>query len=130
MTKIAFIGAGSLGFTGELVRDILTFPLLEDGCLPHYADPHRHRPRRHPEARARRQSRHRPPRHLPDLVLHCAIDAALFLRLQPREARPAGDGHDPPPARLHGLRRDHLRLALAVRAHRQHVLRDRPARRR
>jgi alpha-galactosidase len=30
MTKIAFIGAGSLGFTGELVRDILTFPLLEN----------------------------------------------------------------------------------------------------
>ena len=33
MTKIAFIGAGSLGFTGELVRDILTFPLLEDATL-------------------------------------------------------------------------------------------------
>jgi alpha-galactosidase len=33
MTKIAFIGAGSLGFTGELVRDILTFPLLEDSLL-------------------------------------------------------------------------------------------------
>jgi Alpha-galactosidases/6-phospho-beta-glucosidases, family 4 of glycosyl hydrolases len=30
MMKIAFIGAGSLGFTRELVRDILTFPLLED----------------------------------------------------------------------------------------------------
>jgi alpha-galactosidase len=30
MTKIAFIGAGSLGFTQDLVRDILTFPLLED----------------------------------------------------------------------------------------------------
>lgn len=28
MTKITFIGAGSLGFTRELVRDILTFPLL------------------------------------------------------------------------------------------------------
>jgi len=28
MTKIAFIGAGSLGFTREVVRDILTFPLL------------------------------------------------------------------------------------------------------
>ena len=26
MTKIAFIGAGSLGFTRDLVRDILTFP--------------------------------------------------------------------------------------------------------
>jgi alpha-galactosidase len=33
MTKITFIGAGSLGFTGELVRDILTFPLLEDATL-------------------------------------------------------------------------------------------------
>ncbi|OJX38934.1 MAG: alpha-glucosidase/alpha-galactosidase [Chloroflexi bacterium 44-23] len=33
MTKIAFIGAGSLGFTLELVRDILTFPLLEDAIL-------------------------------------------------------------------------------------------------
>jgi alpha-galactosidase len=33
MTKIAFIGAGSLGFTGELVRDILTFPLLQDAQL-------------------------------------------------------------------------------------------------
>jgi alpha-galactosidase len=29
MTKIVFIGAGSLGFTHELVRDILTFPLLD-----------------------------------------------------------------------------------------------------
>jgi len=30
MTKITFIGAGSLEFTSNLVRDILTFPLLED----------------------------------------------------------------------------------------------------
>ena len=33
MTKITFIGAGSLGFTGELVRDILTFPLLEASTI-------------------------------------------------------------------------------------------------
>lgn len=33
MTKITFIGAGSLGFTSELVRDILTFPLLEDAVI-------------------------------------------------------------------------------------------------
>jgi len=33
MTKITFIGAGSLGFTTELVRDILTFPLLQDATL-------------------------------------------------------------------------------------------------
>ena len=33
MTKIAFIGAGSLGFTRGLVRDILTFPLLKDSTL-------------------------------------------------------------------------------------------------
>jgi alpha-galactosidase len=33
MTKITFIGAGSLGFTEDLVRDILTFPLLEDATL-------------------------------------------------------------------------------------------------
>lgn len=33
MTKIAFIGAGSLGFTANLVRDILTFPLLEDATI-------------------------------------------------------------------------------------------------
>ncbi len=33
MTKITFIGAGSLGFTRELVRDILTFPLLKDATL-------------------------------------------------------------------------------------------------
>ena len=33
MTKIAFIGAGSLGFTRDLVRDILTFPLLQDATL-------------------------------------------------------------------------------------------------
>ncbi len=31
--KIAFIGAGSLGFTSELVRDILTFDLLRDATL-------------------------------------------------------------------------------------------------
>ena len=31
MAKIVFIGAGSFGFTRGLVRDILTFPLLE-GC--------------------------------------------------------------------------------------------------
>jgi alpha-galactosidase len=33
MTRIAFIGAGSLGFTRGLVRDILTFPLLRDAEL-------------------------------------------------------------------------------------------------
>jgi alpha-galactosidase len=33
MTKIAFIGAGSLGFTVGLARDILTFPLLKDATL-------------------------------------------------------------------------------------------------
>jgi alpha-galactosidase len=33
MTKITFIGAGSLGFTAGLVRDILTFPLLEDSQI-------------------------------------------------------------------------------------------------
>jgi len=33
MTKIAFIGAGSLEFTSELVRDILTFPRLEDATI-------------------------------------------------------------------------------------------------
>lgn len=33
MTKIAFIGAGSLGFTRGLVRDILTFPLLENSTI-------------------------------------------------------------------------------------------------
>ena len=30
MAKIAFIGAGSLGFTRRLVRDVLTFDLLRD----------------------------------------------------------------------------------------------------
>jgi len=33
MTKITFIGAGSLEFTSQLVRDILTFPLLEDATI-------------------------------------------------------------------------------------------------
>lgn len=33
MTKITFIGAGSLGFTAGLVRDILTFPLLQDATI-------------------------------------------------------------------------------------------------
>lgn len=33
MTKIAFIGAGSYGFTRGLVRDLLTFPLLQDATL-------------------------------------------------------------------------------------------------
>jgi alpha-galactosidase len=33
MVKIAFIGAGSLGFTRDLVRDILTFPLLQEAAL-------------------------------------------------------------------------------------------------
>jgi alpha-galactosidase len=33
MMKIAFIGAGSLGFTHELIRDILTFPLLQDSTF-------------------------------------------------------------------------------------------------
>jgi len=33
MTKIAFIGAGSLGFTRKLARDLLTFPLLEDATI-------------------------------------------------------------------------------------------------
>ena len=33
MAKVAFIGAGSLGFTRGLVRDLLTFPLLEDATI-------------------------------------------------------------------------------------------------
>jgi len=33
MTKLAFIGAGSLGFTRGLVRDVLTFPLLKDSTI-------------------------------------------------------------------------------------------------
>jgi len=33
MPRITFIGAGSLGFTRGLVRDILTFPLLRDSTL-------------------------------------------------------------------------------------------------
>jgi alpha-galactosidase len=33
MPKSAFIGAGSFGFTRKLVRDILTFPLLESATL-------------------------------------------------------------------------------------------------
>lgn len=33
MAKIAFIGAGRLGFTRKLVRDLLTFPLLRDATL-------------------------------------------------------------------------------------------------
>ena len=33
MTKITFIGAGSLEFTRSLVRDILTFPLLADSTI-------------------------------------------------------------------------------------------------
>jgi alpha-galactosidase len=33
MTRIAFIGAGSFGFTRNLVKDILTFPLLEGATL-------------------------------------------------------------------------------------------------
>jgi len=33
MAKIAFIGAGSFGFTRSLVRDILTFPALKDATI-------------------------------------------------------------------------------------------------
>jgi alpha-galactosidase len=33
MAKIAFIGAGSFGFTRKLVNDLLTYPLLEDATL-------------------------------------------------------------------------------------------------
>jgi alpha-galactosidase len=33
MPKIAFIGAGSWGFTRNLVRDVLTFPLLESSTI-------------------------------------------------------------------------------------------------
>jgi len=33
MARIAFIGAGSLGFTRGLVRDILTFPVLKDSTF-------------------------------------------------------------------------------------------------
>jgi alpha-galactosidase len=33
MPKIAFIGAGSFGFTRGLVRDILTFPALQDSTI-------------------------------------------------------------------------------------------------
>ena len=33
MARIAFIGAGSFGFTRSLVRDLLTFPRLQDATL-------------------------------------------------------------------------------------------------
>ncbi|NLD44366.1 MAG: alpha-glucosidase/alpha-galactosidase, partial [Chloroflexi bacterium] len=33
MAKIAFIGAGSFGFTRKLVSDMLTFPLLTDATI-------------------------------------------------------------------------------------------------
>ncbi|MDD4139242.1 MAG: alpha-glucosidase/alpha-galactosidase, partial [Eubacteriales bacterium] len=33
MTKIAFIGAGSFGFTRKLVRDILSFPAFADATI-------------------------------------------------------------------------------------------------
>lgn len=33
MAKVTFIGAGSLGFTRGLVRDLLTFPLLKDATI-------------------------------------------------------------------------------------------------
>lgn len=33
MSKIAFIGAGSFGFTRNLVKDILSFPALEDSTI-------------------------------------------------------------------------------------------------
>jgi alpha-galactosidase len=33
MTKITFVGAGSLGFTSSLVRDVLTFPILRDANI-------------------------------------------------------------------------------------------------
>ena len=33
MPKIAFIGAGSWGFTRKLVRDVLTFPRLADATI-------------------------------------------------------------------------------------------------
>lgn len=33
MAKVAFIGAGSFGFTRGLVRDVLTFPRLQDATL-------------------------------------------------------------------------------------------------
>lgn len=33
MPKITFIGAGSFGFTRTLVRDVLTFPLLERSTI-------------------------------------------------------------------------------------------------
>ncbi|NLG27285.1 MAG: alpha-galactosidase [Chloroflexi bacterium] len=33
MVKVAFIGAGSFGFTRTLIKDLLTFPLLRDATL-------------------------------------------------------------------------------------------------
>ncbi len=33
MTKIVFIGAGSFVFTRNLIRDVLTFPRLQDATL-------------------------------------------------------------------------------------------------
>lgn len=33
MTKVAFIGAGSIGFTRSLVRDLLTFPRLQNATI-------------------------------------------------------------------------------------------------
>ncbi|MFH1615109.1 MAG: alpha-galactosidase [Planctomycetota bacterium] len=33
MSRIVFIGAGSLGFTRNLIKDLLTFPLLQDSTI-------------------------------------------------------------------------------------------------
>lgn len=33
MKKVSFIGAGSLGFTRNLVRDLMTFPLMKDATI-------------------------------------------------------------------------------------------------
>ena len=33
MPKITFIGAGSFGFTRKLVKDVLTFPLMEGATI-------------------------------------------------------------------------------------------------
>jgi len=42
MAKIAFIGAGSLGFGRRLVRDIISFPELADSSI-HLVDPNQER---------------------------------------------------------------------------------------
>src|SRR5690606_16495034 len=87
---------------------------VEDGAFTFNAGPDRNRAGFGAEVGARGRPGHGRGRRRASLAVSRAVDAALFVRLQPGEVWLAGDGRDPLAARLAHRRRHYRRLALSA----------------